>query len=171
MCAFVFHDMKEKGQCSNLGALFSKVCLLNFQKTACSVAISQLQNTYITARSLAYSFSVLSRGDFMVVLYSLIACCIPRNGLRWTGRWGWSLRIPGCGLGSNSGVFWAVTGIVSSLPFFDLYSCLLRQEAFLYLSPPFFLDSSRDPSVAFLFVCLVSLVWVCLFGFFLFFSI
>lgn len=67
MCVLVFHDMRKKDQCSNLGALFSKVCLLNLQKTACSVVISQLQNTYITVHSLAYSFRMLSRGDFMMV--------------------------------------------------------------------------------------------------------
>lgn len=33
----------------------------------------------------------------MMVLYSLIACCMPRNGLRWTRRWGWSLGTPGLG--------------------------------------------------------------------------
>lgn len=40
MRALVAWEMGKKGQHGNVGVLFSKVSLLNFQKTACSVVLS-----------------------------------------------------------------------------------------------------------------------------------
>lgn len=74
---------------------------------------------------------------------------MPRNGLRWTGRWGWSPGTPGTGSVQTLACFGLWLGLlVHCLSSSCILACLLSQEAFLYLSPPFSLDSSRDLSVA-----------------------
>lgn len=70
---------------------------------------------------------------------------------------------------SRLSVLWAAPTGTLYCSFCWISICLLRQEAFFFLSPPFSLDSSRDSSVVLLVFFYLELFWL---GFFVcFFSL